>query len=120
MADEITIKPYVKLLKGHHTQTIAPTAYTIDQTGIGAYHNVQNIGTSEENIATFGDVGTEGWCYMRNLDTTNYVQWGPATASYVGRLEAGETASFRMEPSTTLYLKANTAACEVEIWVAED
>jgi len=120
MADEITLKPYLKLLKGHHTQTIAPTAYTVDQTGIGAYHSVQNIGTSEESIGTFNDVTTEGWCYIRNLDTTNYVQWSGTTAAYIGRLEAGETACFRMEPGATLFLKANTAACEVEIFVAED
>jgi hypothetical protein len=120
MADEITLKPYLKLLKGNHTQTISPTAYTVDQTGIGAWHSVQNIGTSEESITSFGDVGTEGWCYMRNLDTTNYVQWGPATTVYVGRLEAGETAEFRMEPGASLFLKANTASCSVEIFVAED
>jgi hypothetical protein len=120
MADEITVKPYLKLLKGNHSETIAPTAYTVDQTGIGAWKSVQNIGTSEESIGTFGDVTTEGWCYMRNLDTTNYVQIGFSTAVYGIRLEAGETAQFRCEPSLTMYLKANTAACEVEIFVAED
>ena len=120
MADEITIKPYLKLLKGNHTQTISPTAYTVDQTGIGAWHSVQNIGTSEESITSFGDVTTEGWTYLRNLDTTNYVQIGFATTDYGMRLEAGETACFRMEPAADLFLKANTAACEVEIFIAED
>jgi hypothetical protein len=120
MADEITVKPYLKLLKGNHAETIAPTAYTVDQTGIGSWKSVQNIATSEENIATFGDVGTEGFAYFRNLDTSNYVTWGFSTGVYGGRLEAGETAQFRMNPGLTLYLLANTAACEVEIFVAED
>jgi len=120
MADEITVKPYLKLLKGNHSEIIAPTAYTVTQAGIGSWKSVQNIGTSEESITSFGDVTTEGWCYIRNLDTTNYVSWGPATTVYVGRLEAGETACFRMEPSADLFLKADTAACEVEVFVAED
>ena len=121
MADELTVKPYIRLSNGNLKQTISPGSLTFDQSGNGYYHNVSNIGTSEESIATFGDVSTEGWCYMRNADATNYVQWGFSTGVYGGRMEAGETAGpFRMEPGLTLYLKANTAACNVEIFVAED
>jgi len=120
MADEIKVKPFLSLLNGNLKQTINPGTISIDQTGAGYYHNVSSIGTSEESIGTFGDVSTEGWCYIRNADATNYVQIGFATAVYGIRLEAGEIAQFRCEPSLTLYLKANTAACNVEIFVAED
>ena len=123
MADEITVKPFMKLLKGNLTQTINPGTLTFTQAGVGFYHPVKNVGTSEESIATgsFGDVTTEGWCYMRNIDATNYCQWGFSTGVYGGRMEAGETAGpFRMEPGLTLFLKSNTAACNIEIFVAED
>lgn len=121
MADEISVKPYIRLLNGNGKLTISPGTSTYDQTAPGYYHNVSSVGTSEENIGTFGDVATEGWCYMRNLDATNYVQWGFSTGVYGGRAEAGETVGpFRMEPALTLYLKANTAACLLEVLVLED
>ena len=81
------------------------------------------VGTTEENILTT-EVGTEGWVALLNLDAANYVEWGASattpTIATIGRLEAGEMAVFRMEPGTTLRAKANTAACEVEVWVLED
>jgi len=93
---------------------------TLDQTAEGGpTPGYKTIGTSEETEA-FSELGTEGWVLMQNLDAANYVQWGFATGAYGGRLEAGESAMFRLEPSTTLYLKANTAACKVVIYGFED
>ena len=120
MASEITITAKLQLVKGNYENKITPTAHTFDQTGAGGYDNVHNIGTSEESVGTFGDVATEGWCYIRNLDATNYVQIGFATTVYGIRLEAGEPALFRCEPGLTLFLKANTSACNVRIAVLED
>lgn len=76
-------------------------------------------GTSEESTA-FPELTTEGWLFMKNLDGTNFVQWGFSTGVYGGRLEPGEIAMFRMEPSLTLYLKANTAACKMLVYGMED
>lgn len=78
------------------------------------------VGTSEESIA-FGELGTVGWVMLHNLDDTNYVQWGFSTTVYGGRMEPGEKAGpFRLEPSTTIYIKANTAACNVLVMAFED
>lgn len=77
------------------------------------------VGTTEESTA-FPELTTEGWLFMKNLDATNYVQWGFSTGVYGGRMEPGEIAMFRMEPSLTLYLKANTAACKVLVYGMED
>jgi len=121
MAGEIKVTSKLKLAKGNNAEKIIPAELSYDQTGDGSYSNVHNIGTTEESVAAFGDVSTFGWCYLRNLDTTNYVQWGFATTDYGGRMEAGEPAGpFRLEPGITLYLKANTAACNVRIAVFED
>ena len=59
MADEIKVKPFVSLLKGNLSLKLSPGTISIDQTGAGYYHNVSSIATSEENIATFGDVATD-------------------------------------------------------------
>lgn len=118
MANEITNRIAWSLKKGNLSRTFT-ASNNITQTGNGIYHNTSSIGTTEESIATFGDVSTEGEVIIRNLDTTNYVQVGFATGVYGMRLAAGRVASFPAEPGLTLYLKANTAACLVEILVAE-
>ena len=119
MANEIKVRPYVSLTKVNAKIALAPGTISITQTGNGFYHNVSSIGTSEESIATFGDVASEGIVYIRNLDATNYVQIGFATGVYGMRLAAGHIAQFTAEPGLTVYFKANTAACNVEVFVAE-
>lgn len=119
MANEITIAVSVSLSKGNLARRV-DTRKAIDQTGAGVYHNTVSVGTAEESIATFGDITTEGLIYLRNLDTTNYVQWGFSTTVYGGRMAPGMVAGpFQAEPGLELFLKANTAACLVEVFVAE-
>jgi hypothetical protein len=121
MAGEIQMRPYLRLSKDNVEVSVQPRGITLDQTGSGFYHAVLSIATSEESIAAFGDVTTEGILYLRNTDATNYVQWGFSTTVYGGRMEAGESAGpFRAEPGLTLYLKANTGACLVEVLCLED
>lgn len=116
MADEITITTGIVVRKGNLVFSQASLSETFDQTGNGGpTPGMMVIGTAEESTA-FAELTTEGWLYMRNLDLTNYVQWGFATGVYGGRMEAGEPAEFRMEPGLTLYLKANTAACNVLVF----
>ncbi len=120
MANEISVTAKLQCANGNHDLKITPSRHQFDQAAVGAYDVINNIATTEESIATFGDVTTEGWCYIRNLDATNYVQIGFSTAVYGIRLEAGEVAMFRCEPALTLYLKSNTAACDVRVVVLED
>lgn len=124
MANEITVKPYMRLDNANLKLTISPGTSTFDQTGNGYFHQVKNVGTSEESVATgggFGDITTEGWMYMLNSDATNYCQWGFSTGVYGGRMEAGEAAGpFRAEPGLTIFLKSNTATTDIEIFLAED
>jgi len=120
MANEITVTAKLECTNGNLGTSVRPSSHKFDQTAVGAYDAVHNIGTTEENITTFQDLTTEGWCYIRNLDATNYCQVGFSTAVYGIRLEAGEPALFRCEPAVTLYLKANTAATNIRIVVLED
>ncbi|MBT8200072.1 MAG: hypothetical protein KJO36_06110 [Acidimicrobiia bacterium] len=83
----------------------------------------QSIGTTHETITVSGDMTTEGWCLIKNLDTTNYVEIGrDVGASFypVMRLRATEFALFRWSPGVTLYAKADTAACVISKVLLDD
>lgn len=122
MANEISIT--VAMSRKHATNAIDKhdlpsqrSQYT--QTGVGQYDAKLSVGTTEEAV-TFTDIATNGWCFMQNMDTTNYVEWG-TTGAYIGRMKAGETAGpFRVNAGATLYLRANTAACRVRVVMYED
>jgi len=122
MADELKLQVTANLTKGNYTSKFEPGLLSITVDAVGGHHPVVDVGTSEE-VISFGDISTEGWCFMRNLDDTNYVQWGPESGGSMitmGRIEAGEVACFRMEPGITLRAKANTAAVLLEFWLIED
>lgn len=121
MADEIKIQRSVRLLKGSMKHEFTPSQLSLTQTGKLVYDNGHTIGTTEEQVGpNFGDIGTEGLCIIQNLDSTNYVQVGYSTGVYGQRLRAGGMESaFFLEPGASLFLKANTAACDVRIIVYE-
>ena len=85
-----------------------------------SYSEVKAIGTTEESIALPADLtgaGT-GFAYIKNMDATNYVQIGTATTVYWARLKAGEHMVVALDNAiATIYLKANTAACNVRVVV---
>lgn len=120
MANEITITTSLNMRNGSNVFSWAPGAVQITQTGIGGpTPGYVTIGTTEESQA-FGELSTQGVVVMQNLDTTNYVRWGFSTGVYGGRIPAGEIAVFRLNPGSTLYLIANTAACKMHIYALEN
>jgi hypothetical protein len=121
MANEIQITSGISVLKGNLSFSVPATTILSDMAGTGGPSpGYMTVGTSEESTA-FPELTTDGWLFMKNLDLTNYVQWGFSTGVYGGRMKPGETAGpFRMEPGLTLYLKANTAACKVLVYGFED
>lgn len=120
MANEITVTANITVTNGQLKEQINYGTLQFDQDAVGGpTPGYLTIGTSEETEA-FSELSTLGWLFMRNLDANNYIQWGFATGVYGGRLEATETALFRLEPGTTLYLKANLAACKLYIAAFED
>jgi len=115
MADEIVVSTRVQVINGNMKFTFDPLALSVTQNAVGGpTPGYVTIGTSEESYA-FPEIATLGWFMMRNLDETNYVDWGFSTGVYGGRLQPGEWALFRFKPSTTLYLKANSAACKMQL-----
>src|SRR4051812_27754391 len=111
MANEITLNLNASIsnsgLKDQFLENIKVT-----QNVVGASCGVAVVTTSAANI-DFGSLATAGYCMLKNLDATNYVQWGQDNAStirIIGRLYPGEIALFRLEPSTNLRMIAHTAS----------
>ncbi|RPI76136.1 MAG: hypothetical protein EHM42_10765 [Planctomycetaceae bacterium] len=118
MADEIKVRVKTTLANGYLADLFDPGEVSITQTTGLKHCPVVDIGTSEEDIS-FGDISAAniGYCAMRNLDTTNYVDIGPKSGgAMVGmlRLKPGEPQSMRLVPGVTLRAVANTAACKVQ------
>lgn len=120
MADEITHKVRLQLANSTLKMDFNPGQIKIDQSTQVVSDNVYSIGTSEETV-TYAEISTPGVCIAYNLDATNYVQIGRATSAYFGRLRPASIPSvFELDPGvTTLYLKANTAACLVRVIVLD-
>ncbi len=87
MANEITLTQRLQLSNGALLDDNNPGRIQITQTTQTIYKAVVSIGTTEESV-TFAELTTPGICYLKNLDGTNYVQWGVATTVYSGRLKA--------------------------------
>lgn len=122
MANEIQFNFSVQVRNGFFTDQYNPGVIQITQSAVGCGGYVQAIGTSEE-VVSFGDITTNGWCRIRNLDTTNYVVYGPeATGAMVtfGKLEPGELAWFRVAPTVVMRAQADTADVKLEVRIYED
>lgn len=120
MANEIKLDVRLQINNGALKFLFAPGTVSLTQNAIGGpTPGYISVGITEESVA-FSELGTEGFVVLHNVDPTNYIQWGFATGVYGGRIKATEPAIFRLEPSATLYLKANTAACGLNIYAFED
>jgi hypothetical protein len=123
MANELYFK-----IQGRYTPANTNTSPTgigvvekyITQTGADHQAGTQSVGTTEETVSWIADIGDEGYIFLRNLDATNYIQFGFSTGVYGMRLKPGEFAVLRLEPGATLYAKANTAAVNIQYIVYED
>ena len=116
MANEIRISASISVDNGNlsFAQNYGTKSY--DQTAVGGPSpGMVEIGTTEESQA-FSELTAPGWVTLQNLDTTNFVEWGFSTGVYGGKLMPGDSAGpFRLNSSTTLFLRADTAACRVII-----
>lgn len=116
MSQEITVSAALRVRNGNLVADIHPGALQIDQAAArGPAPGSVNVGTSEE-VISFAELATLGWCMIHNLDATNFVDFGPESGGAMVaaiRVEAGEIALFRLVPGTTYRAKADTAACNV-------
>ena len=115
MANELSITAKLNFSKGGAKVTKAESV-SIDVTGDAFSHEIQSIPTSNTALVEGAAVGTPGYYWIKNLDSTNYVTIG-LTGSYAIKLLAGEVALFRA--AGAIFALADTAACLVEYVVIE-
>jgi len=121
MANEIAYTIALACTKGNSVESQNPGRLTADQATQGVAGDIQIIGTSDEIIA-YGDLVAPRWAYLRNLDTTNYVDIGPTSGGAIVpmvRLKAGEACVFPLSASVVLRGQANTASCKVKKLILE-
>jgi len=124
MANEIKITAALECSNGNfQIPRLGSTQLQVNQNAPGGgVPGMVSAATAGSDITTTG-VSTLGWCYVRNLDATNFVEWGPkdtGTFYPIGRLKPGEATVFRLSPGKTLHIKADTAACKCQVLVLED
>ena len=119
MADEITVNSSLQYVKGGRTLLSRGVInQKATQTGNNTGGGIFTCTTAERALA-ISEVATAGWTWIQNLDATNYVEIGPATGSYLLKLKAGVGCAVPLD-KTTLYVKANAASVDVEIWMLEE
>lgn len=121
MANEVTVTGSISVTESSITQAIAESAVQFDLANTGPtkfIDHVQEIGTSEEAI-DLGDITAPGWCMMKNLDATNFIEIFAVTAG---------TAMFKLLPgefflgklsATAPFAKADTAVAHLRIFIYE-
>lgn len=121
MADELQLTLAGAYVNGGLKDTLASETLKVTQTTRGFLKQVLSIGTSAETI-TFTDITTLGWLYLKNLDATNFVTYGPDSSGQVdfGKIKSGEYALLRLKPGVTVKATADTAACKVLVAMWED
>lgn len=122
MADEITITVRTNIVNGEYSETFNQTVQ-IDQAAIGAYAGVEIVPTTDEAMPV-GDVATEGYLFLKNLDGTNFITFGPddsgGTFVPYGKCKPGEIAIFRVVAGAAYRWKADTATVKTQILLLED
>lgn len=124
MANELQLNIQLTAENGSFKQTFYPGTVSITQSAIGAHCPIVIVSTAEEALTT-GDISTLGLVVGRNLDATNYITVGPATASTGAmrpfmRIKATEPFAFRLNPGTVWKWKAYGASVKVQLQVYEN
>ncbi len=118
MANEISLSLSLSASKNAAAVSVTYSG-TMTMTGDQFISNVQIVGTSNEALVV-GDVSTLGWIVCKNLDATNYVEifLDASNTQLVAKLLPGEPCLFK-PGSVTVYARANTGSCNVQVTALE-
>jgi len=120
MANELRIEAQLEYSKSGVKESMHTSAF-VDVSGDSFSKVIQEIPTgSREQISVLADLGTYGYVFIKNIDSTNYVQIADEDdTNYFCKLKAGEFAMFRAADSD-YWAIADTDAVDLEILVIED
>lgn len=121
MANEISAVASLIFAKSGASAGIRATG-TFTLTGNPHQKGEQSVGFAAAEVLNLGDVVPGGWCLLRNLDATNYVQVLTSTVGTAfARIKAGEFALFRLDAGLTApAVRADTAAVRLEYLLLPD
>ena len=117
MANEVTSTLRLLLSSGVISSDFNPGRIRVTYTPLVIYRKRHLITTSEVTV-THG-VTNPRFCILYNHDATNYVEAGTTTTDFPFYLRPASIAKqFEIGPSkASIYLKANTASCYVDVLV---
>lgn len=121
MANEISITGILKCVNSAQgiDQEMKRENISADMAGDSYTRFTQTVGTSEEALELGQDIGTPGYCMIRNLDATNFVSLRRATAEgNCIKIRAGKFALFELA-ATAPFVIADTGACRIEVLLLE-
>lgn len=101
MADEISIGFSFRVVQGYFRDTLQKTL-TDDFPIQGKGGGIQKVGLTPEVLDFGPDLQYQGWTYMENLDTTNFIDVGPESSPGSGTM----TYCIVLEPGMALLLPA--------------
>lgn len=117
MANEITVNLSVACTNGKLKERFEPGAISVNQAAAESYAPTVVVGTSEEDLPV-GDVATPGILVVYNLDSTNYVTYGPKSGGSMvamGQIKAGDPPHLiRLASGVTLRWVANGSPVKVK------
>lgn len=125
MANEIKAAATLKVDNGNASfaRTISEVNFT--QSAAGGNGSIMSVPTTAAGTAVpLGSLtgGTLGWAIFRNTDATNFVEIGIQTGGVFysfGKLLAGEFALIPLSVANAPYTRADTAAVNLEFWIAK-
>ena len=118
MAGQINLRLRVDVTNGDFRDKVDHGNATITQTGLGSDGGVVTVPSASEADLDLSRLSTPGYCILRNLDDTNYVDYGPKSSGVMvpfGRLEPGDRQVVRFGPSVVLRWQADTADVQVQV-----
>lgn len=121
MANELTVVASLAFAKGT-VSSISRASGNLSVTVSGSAYAaiVQNVGTSEEQL-DFGAATTPGYCLIKNLDATNYVEIRAATGvADLVKISPGKSCLFPFAADCTApFAIANSSAVNIEMLLIE-
>lgn len=125
MANEIDFNVSAQLRNGSLAADFKPGNLDITQTAALVDKKTVTVTSTAQVSVAFTGVTTYGLCFIRNLDTVDYMDWGPSTTGgttgvMIGRIKAGEVAAFRLKPGIGMRAIASSTAggvqAQFEVW----
>jgi len=122
MTQEIRINHSATINNGNLVLTWPAVALAINQTTAAYVAGTSNCTTSEQVIVDYLDLATVGVLFLKNLDATNSITYGPDNSGLqvFGTLKPGEDARLRLNTTTTMKAKTLAGTAELQYLLLSD